>query len=116
MVTGTLWKPYVIWKDFPDFLIFDALWTIGMSKQVNNITLHIANHSKLPIGCFKNKKRIDIINIWVVPKFGFVPNNHENFLPRVPMSFTYGLGVSWLGIGKCGEFTDFRCTLDHWAV
>ena len=88
---------YEIAMDFRNFRNFNALWTTGVSKQVNNITLHIANRSKLLLGRFKNKKCIDIINIWCVPKLCFVRNNHENF-PSLPPDPNPDIIGSWPGI------------------
>ena len=107
---------YEIRMDLRNFQNFDALWTTEMWKLVNNIALHIANHPRLPVGCFKNKKCNNIINIWWVPKFSFVTSNHENFplsplIPiterwqRIPMKFRWIYGIS-----------DFRRTMDHGDV
>ena len=116
--SGIHWteNSYEIEMDFRNFRNFDALWTTGMSEQVNNITLPIANRSKLPLGCFKNKKCIGIINIWWVPKLCFVPNNRENFPPSPwSQSMSAGREFLWNSDGFT-EFSEFRRTLDYWDV
>ena len=51
--------------------LFEALWSHGASKWVNNMTLHRDNPSKLCLGEFKNKKSSNIIKVSIGPKCGF---------------------------------------------
>ena len=79
----------------------------GASKQVNNITLHCDNPSKLCLGELKNKKENDIIKVSIGPKFGFVINISEKIAKShppthygPPLGFTTG---GWKGLGFSGS-------------
>ena len=99
--------------EFRKFWIFEALQSHGASKQVNNITLHRDNHSKLCLGEFKNKKGNDIIKVSVGPKFGFVINISKKNL-ETPFSNTT-TGLPWVLLQVVGNFRFFRIFEALWS-